>query len=157
MRSDFSSHSRSLPNNWQELYNGFENEPKVEPRIPNFEPAENKGADDVQVSKQQQFLQVKNKYILTPSKSGLLLIDQRRAHLRILFEQYLENIDKSANAVQKEIFPQVVELSSADHELILEHSDAINQAGFDIQDFDKTLLLSWLSGSSGTGQPAKAR
>jgi DNA mismatch repair protein MutL len=141
VRSDFSRHSRSLPNNWQDLYDGFENEPKAEPRIPNFEPVENKGADDVQVSKQQQFLQVKNKYILTPSKSGLLLIDQRRAHLRILFEQYLENIDKSANAVQKEIFPQVVELSPADHELIMEHSEAINQAGFDIQDFGQSSVV----------------
>ena len=125
--------------NWEKLFTRFENENK---NIPEAEEkqlfAENK---DTFASVTPNILQLKNKYILSPVKSGLLLIDQKRAHERILYEKYLKMLLEKRRETQQSLYPQVIELTAQEHHLLLENLDAINQGGFDIEDFGNNTIV----------------
>ena len=77
------------------------------------------GSDKEDTSSGRSFMQFKNKYVLMPVKSGLMVIDQKRAHQRILFEQYLNMIESNAVASQQLLFPQTLELDAADSALLI--------------------------------------
>lgn len=62
----------------------------------------------VAVEKAAQHYQFKGKYILTSVKSGLMIIDQQRAHVRILYDQYMEQIAARKAASQGMLFPDMV-------------------------------------------------
>ncbi|MCX8010727.1 MAG: DNA mismatch repair endonuclease MutL, partial [Ignavibacteria bacterium] len=64
--------------------------------------------------------QIHNKYILTPIKSGLMIIDQHIAHERILYEKAIERIENNIAPSQQLLFPQTVELSPPDFDLVME-------------------------------------
>jgi DNA mismatch repair protein MutL len=119
---------------WETLYQDFNASPK-ETQTSLFQ------QDQTQKSHSPEFMQLKNKYILLPSKSGLMIIDQKRAHERILFEQYLASSCEEHAVSQKTLFPQVIELNPHDHSLLIEYIDLINKTGFDIQDFGGSSLV----------------
>lgn len=58
--------------------------------------------------------QYKGRYIITSLKSGLALIDQYRAHVRILFDQYLNNMRLQKGASQQVLFPEIIEFTAAE-------------------------------------------
>ena len=58
--------------------------------------------------------QIHNMFILAPIKNGILLIDQRAAHERVLYEQALEDIVRGRSASQQLLFPVVMELSTTE-------------------------------------------
>ncbi|MDR1719996.1 MAG: DNA mismatch repair endonuclease MutL [Dysgonamonadaceae bacterium] len=55
-----------------------------------------------------QAVQYKNKYLIALLKSGLFLIDQRRAHIRVLFDEYAEKIKNRQSISQQLLFPEIV-------------------------------------------------
>lgn len=81
-----------------------------------------------------KYLQIKNKYILSPVKSGLMVIDQRRAHERILFERLLKSVEKNQPLAQQSLFPESIRLNSSDYQVFLEMTDELKKLGFDIRD-----------------------
>lgn len=84
--------------------------------------------------------QVKGKYILSQVKSGMMLINQRRAHERIVFEQLLKlSKDKSINT-QRLLFPHVINLSAAEMATFGEVADELQVLGFDIDLFGKDAI-----------------
>lgn len=100
-----------------------------------FEPA-----GTPQVSNQRN-MQVKNKYILSPVKSGLMLIDQRRAHERILFERMLTALEEMQPLVQQSLFPESITLNASDYQVCLEMMESLEQMGFDIRDFGNNSVV----------------
>jgi DNA mismatch repair protein MutL len=82
-----------------------------------------------------KYLQIKNKYILSPVKSGLMVIDQRRAHERILYEMILQSRSEQKPLAQESLFPETVRLNAEDYTVCLEMLDELEQLGFDIRDF----------------------
>ena len=62
---------------------------------------------------QSVYLQLKGRYVLSPAKSGLMVIDQHRAHVRILFDRYVGNIHMGTMSSQSILFPEVLHLSAA--------------------------------------------
>ena len=62
---------------------------------------------------QSVYLQLKGRYILSPAKSGLMIIDQHRAHVRILFDRYINRVNNSSMSSQAVLFPEVLHLSAA--------------------------------------------
>jgi len=88
----------------------------------------------------RNFFNLKNRYILTPVKSGLMIIDQRRAHERILFEQYLAVIDSGNRPVQKTMFPVTIELPHSEMLIMQEISERIESTGFDITILNPTTI-----------------
>ncbi|HWS01304.1 MAG TPA: DNA mismatch repair endonuclease MutL [Prolixibacteraceae bacterium] len=79
------------------------------------------------------FMQLKNRYILTPVKSGLMVIDQREAHARILYENFMQNFSTHLAASQRQLFPPVLELNPADAEILNALREELHQLGFEIR------------------------
>jgi DNA mismatch repair protein MutL len=86
-------------------------------------------------------VQLKNRFILTPVKSGLMMIDQRRAHERILYEQYIRSFAMNYPVAQRTLFPETVELDHADYIMIREILDDLHAIGFDIRDFSSNTIV----------------
>ena len=78
---------------------------------------------------QKASFQLHHKYILSPIKSGLIIIHQQRAHERILYEQFLKQ-ESNKFSSQQLLFPQTVELNSADLALAEEIKKETHQLGF---------------------------
>lgn len=77
-------------------------------------------------------LQVKGRYIVSPAKAGLLIVDQHRAHVRILYEQYLDMYRHGTLTAQRVIFPEVLELEPAQHAIMESIVGELARVGFDI-------------------------
>lgn len=95
--------------------------------------------DEVIVNR--QVWQLHNKYILTPIKNGLLIIDQHIAHERILYEKAIQSIESSIPLSQQLLFPQTIELSKPDFELVMELKDYFERLGFDLRPFGKSSII----------------
>ena len=130
--------------NWQSLYRGFEREDDQDNRFPAFHssiPDDNQQDaiqqtlthDDITIREGNNFLQFKNKYILTPVKSGLMVIDQRRAHERILFENFIRIIDNHLAISQRQLFPARLELNAVDMEILIVIDEELQALGFEIR------------------------
>lgn len=127
---------QSSPNNWEQLYG----EPKQEfefRTIPDDEPQslfpEQQSSPVSETGK--NFITFKNKYILTPVKSGLMVIDQRRAHQRILYEQFMVTLTNEEGISQQLLFPQTIEMNQSDATLLRAMLDDLNLMGIDIREF----------------------
>jgi len=79
------------------------------------------------------FLQLKNRYLLTPVKSGLMVIDQREAHARILYENFMQNFSSHLSVSQRQLFPPILELNAAHAEILNALRDELHQIGFEIR------------------------
>ena len=125
--------------NWEKLYAGFEKESVPDIKPEDTTPADNSSSQATMnlenAGQTLNFIQIKNKYILTPVKSGLMVIDQKRAHERILFEKYLKTLEDHAGIAQQNLYPQTIDLDPADYMLLLEISDDLVRLGFDIRNF----------------------
>ena len=77
-------------------------------------------------------LQLKNSYILTSSRDGLMIIDQHRAHKRILYDSYLEKVREKSMVCQNTMFPEVLELSPAQNAVLTDIASSLEELGFAI-------------------------
>ena len=103
----------------------------------------------------RQVWQLHNKYILTPIKNGLMIIDQHIAHERILYEKAIESIENAIPFSQQLLFPQTIELSKPDFELVMELKDYLDKIGFDIRPFGKSAII--ISGIPQDIKPGKEK
>jgi DNA mismatch repair protein MutL len=83
--------------------------------------------------------QLHGEYILSHIKSGLMIIHQQRAHERILYEHFLALGDQQGNS-QQLLFPQTVELSISDMELVKGMEAEIKHLGFDFEAMNKSSI-----------------
>ncbi len=81
----------------------------------------------------RNFFQIRNKYLVCPVKSGLMLIDQKRAHERILYEKFLECLSNNRAVSQTDMFPVTAELNPSDIYILKELEDDLNLLGFRIE------------------------
>lgn len=86
-------------------------------------------------------IQLHERYILTQIKSGFILIDQHKAHQRILFEKYLKMFEQQVNASQQTLFPKSIELNNSDTEIFKEILPELKSVGFDIEFFGGTTFV----------------
>ncbi len=78
------------------------------------------------------YITVANKYIATPVRDGLMLIDRHRAHVRVLYERIMSCIAEGPIATQRLIFPDTVTLSAGEDLVLASICDSLAQLGFDI-------------------------
>ena len=128
---------------WTKLYEGFERDREAVGEVSRQEEMRqpmDPASFDVPVSETlftettNPCFQYKGRYILTAMKSGLALIDQHRAHLRILFEQYGRSIRQKQGASQQVLFPEVVTFTPAEVAILPTLWDDLRFAGFDLSD-----------------------
>lgn len=79
-------------------------------------------------------VQVQNRYLLAPIKSGMILIDQRRAYERILHDQFYIALTKRNGASQQLLFPKTITLTPVDFELAIELRDDLTNLGFEFDE-----------------------
>jgi len=84
-------------------------------------------------SNNNKYLQIKNKYILSPVKSGLMVIDQRRAHERIIYERILRSYESKQPMAQQSLFPETIKLNAIDYQVCLEMMEELKGLGFDME------------------------
>jgi len=79
--------------------------------------------------------QIHAAYIVSPIKSGFLLIDQQAAHERIIYERYLDILHDQSTSTQQQLFPKTLTFSPSDAVLLKTLLPEFNKLGFDIQPF----------------------
>jgi len=101
-------------------------------------PAEGSGQTVISGMQDDQtgsFFQIHGKYIACNVRSGLMLIDQNRAHQRILYEYFLEQLSGRQQASQQQLFPQDFHFSATDLSILKELNELLHKLGFIIEDF----------------------
>lgn len=90
--------------------------------------------DDFAEKKTPQHLQYKGQYIITSVKSGLMIIDQHRAHFRILYDRLVQKLNEQAVESQHLLFPEMMHLSASEAVALSKLLPELLALGFDISD-----------------------
>ena len=80
-------------------------------------------------------VQVQQRYVLVPVKSGVLLIDQEAARERILYEQYRQELNRAVGTSQTLLFPRTVTFNPADFAVLRELTEPLHALGFIFVEF----------------------
>ncbi|WP_177760671.1 DNA mismatch repair endonuclease MutL [Flavobacterium sp. I3-2] len=97
--------------------------------------------DDTERSVKNQSYQIQKKYIVSPIKSGMIIIDQRRAHQRILYERYLESLSLQNNSSQQLLFPLTLYYATFEMELLKSLEKDLIQMGFLFETLDNEKII----------------
>ena len=103
-----------------------------------------------------RYLQVNQSYIVTTVKSGLLVVDQHLAHMRVLFEKYLKELENHSGFSQQELFPQALTLNANDASLLKEMLPELENLGFVLEQANPTTFMINGTPSDATGCDAVA-
>lgn len=114
-----------------------------------YHPAESDKEEIVQQDTERRLFQIKGRYLVSPVKSGLMLIDQKRAHERILFEKFLDTLSSTRGISQTEMFPVNIELNPADYYVLQEIRNEMKLLGFNINFSESANLVSVTGRPSG--------
>lgn len=123
---------KTVPDNWEDLYSNLQQ--TVIPAAPEqtlFEPQAEEQESAI-AEKSPVHYQYKGRYIMTAVKSGLMIIDQHRAHVRVLYEKYIRQQRGQHAASQKLLFPEVVELPGLDDKGLSDVLGELESLGFDL-------------------------
>lgn len=132
-----------VPDQWEELYQGLgknaNTDDIAEPQTlfgaqPEAERNSKILTSGIIEDKSPSHYQYKGTYIMNAVKSGLMIIDQHRAHVRILYEQYLAQLATQKSATQTVLFPESFQLSATQRIVYEKIADEMTAMGFDIQD-----------------------
>ncbi len=120
---------------WESLYVGLNQEPEILPDNTSisFESEEVAGSlfNDEEIEQSGHTVyQIHRKYIVSPIKSGMVIVDQQRAHQRVLYEQFLTNMTLHHAASQQLLFPLDLFFSMGEMELIEELKPSLVNTGF---------------------------
>lgn len=85
-----------------------------------------------EMEKSSEHFQFQGRFILTSVRSGLMIVDQHRAHVRVLYNRYREQMKGQAVPSQGMLFPELIQLPTSDAVLLDEMEDDFRTLGFDI-------------------------
>ena len=114
--------------NWQQLYNGLDNS--------DLQLNVRSNLDSNTELDQTKLFQIDGQYIATNISGGLLLIDQRAAHERVLYDRFSDIMAQEIPACQRKIFPELITFSPADFDLIKELWEEIHSLGFELKELE---------------------
>lgn len=135
---------------WERFYEGLEqtSSPAVATTYPEDgdyyveQPVEESGnttwysqaEEPASVETSSRHYQYKGRFILTSVKSGLMVIDQQRAHVRILYDRYLAQIAARQGASQGMLFPDIVQFSASEIPVLQSILEDLSYLGFELTD-----------------------
>lgn len=128
---------KAIITDWEKLYENFTGSkndigdtPTAQPDVLNTENVENRLIEsDKSVTKCMQF---KSRYLLSPVKSGLMVIDQHRAHVKVLYEKYIHQIQGERVKSQSILFPDVIHLTPTQSIILKELEPEMEKMGFSL-------------------------
>ena len=125
---------------WQRLYEGLPKE--TAPEEPTLFPDTPEIAEQASITDiAPVHYQYKGRYIMTAVKSGLMIIDQYRADVRIRYERYLHQLTEAPAQSQRLLFPEMVELSSAEAVLMTDLLPSLTALGFEVTPIGPTTYV----------------
>ena len=124
--------STTMPN-WEELYKNFEKTKQdgTDDLIDSVSTQENKPIILIDEGP-QNILQFGNKYLLTLTNDGILILDQHRAHLTVLYERLMKQIDGINVISQRVLFPEIAHFTAAQNAVFEEIECDLEKAGFGV-------------------------
>lgn len=144
-----SSYTRQETRGWDQLYEGLEHrssspsafaypddgdyfveQPSEEPEATLYTNTE----ESASIETSSRHYQYKGRFILTSVKSGLMIIDQQRAHIRILYDRYLSQIASQKGASQGMLFPDIVQFSASEIPVLQSIMEDLSYLGFELTD-----------------------
>ncbi|TRX72225.1 DNA mismatch repair endonuclease MutL [Carboxylicivirga sp. M1479] len=139
--------SKGSTQNWENLYAdnnsndqaNYSNGPESQER--SFEQAQHEpvqqtilsSANTEETNNNSRFFQLKNRYILTSVKSGLMMIDQKRAHERIVFEGFIRTLQSGASLSQKSLFPEELSFGPEEMGMVSELNTDLMTLGLELE------------------------
>lgn len=160
--SGYSPNAESNKRNWEDLFSDFESHKANQTQ--NLQPDESEDYEqhgevtftnteetegvqqelDLGIEDQElpnNFIQFQNKYIITTVKSGILCIDQHRAHFRILYDHFLQGLSQHKSASQALLYPETIELSPADAAILHDITPELEELGYDVACLGNTTFV----------------
>ena len=143
----FKEHSErkpTVPDDWQQLYEGLRPEAEQQSLFNNTSVPSSwertggeapVGESPLLDDKSPAHYQYKATYIMTAVKSGLMIIDQYRADVRILYDRYLEQMRSRSGQSQQVLFPEIVRFAPSDAVIIEKLLPELEAIGFNLTDF----------------------
>lgn len=134
------SFKKDLTNGWESLYVGLESKSNTgsndfsELHFESDDEAPSMFNDDVKDA--QKTFQLKNKYIINTIKSGMLVIDQHRAHQRVLYEEFLQQITIKEAISQQLLFPITLQFDTEEIRVLETLRAQLEQTGFVFSKFE---------------------
>lgn len=92
-------------------------------------------------AEEMKLMQIHRKYIFTPIHSGIMLVHQQYAHQRILYESFLAKMNEQKVESQKQMFPEVIECSESDFNILAELKPHLERTGFEFEVFGPRAYL----------------
>jgi DNA mismatch repair protein MutL len=131
-------HVRKTADGWEQLYDRLSYQRPTETDM--FQPVSEEG--DLEQHDSQPLIeekspvhyQYKGRYIMTAVKSGLMIIDQHRADIRIRYERYLSQLQSRTCDSQRVLFPEVIQFSPSEEVILEKILPELNVMGFDLSD-----------------------
>jgi len=90
--------------------------------------------EEITSEKSPAHYQFKGRFIMTAVKSGLMVIDQQRADIRVRYEHYLQQMGKHAASSQRLLFPEVVQFAPAESVFVKKVQNELHDMGFELND-----------------------
>lgn len=118
---------------WQKLYEGLSAQPQETTTVQSSMAV----GDDVD----KRPVQIHGKYILSSIRSGTIIIDQKRAHERVVYEKIIRSLAMQQTPKQQHLFPINIELSSADAKTLSTILDEVKMLGIDIEPFGNNAFV----------------
>ena len=128
---------QQAPVDWQALYEGLDQAHAAPaPEIPDEQPQDNLFGDEEldTADRSVEHFQFRGQYILTAVQSGLMIVDQHRAHVRVLYDKYMRQMESKNTTGQRLLFPEMITVSPSDSVILQHITDDLMLMGFDISD-----------------------
>ncbi|MDR0427217.1 MAG: DNA mismatch repair endonuclease MutL [Dysgonamonadaceae bacterium] len=141
LRSDYNpfkenrSHERPKIN-WEQLYEENKEEKEIvdSPQPDNPSLFEINNQSEIVSENQTNILPYKGRFLIAPLKSGLSIIDQRQAHIRILFDDYMQRMYQKQGVSQRLLFPEIIFFTPGEATVLPCVLDDLAFIGFDLSD-----------------------
>ncbi|RSK39241.1 DNA mismatch repair endonuclease MutL [Mangrovimonas spongiae] len=129
--------------NWEGLYVDLESKGNKKQDLSNFEdiPFESTTKtsslfEESTVEKSKTTFQLHNKYVISTIKSGMLVLDQNKAHQRVLYENYLQQLTLKESVSQQLLFPVLLHFSAHEIDIIKQVKGDLEHTGFIFSKFE---------------------
>lgn len=86
-------------------------------------------------------MQVYNRYLITETEEGVMVIDQHALHERILYEEIREKVLAGKAETQRLLVPEPVQLTAAESAAVLDNSETLTQLGIEVEPFGNDTVL----------------
>ena len=123
------NHRDNVTRNWEKIYEGLIPETAEEKGLFDDDNTQGGGLIDEKAPTHYQY---KGQYIMTAVKSGLMIIDQERAHIRILYDRYIQQMTSNGHRSQKILFPEMIQFPPSDIVTLQKIMPEMEHFGFEL-------------------------